>query len=304
MFNSGKGILGGGILGFLLFRGIVPAIANIVFVLYMCYLAWICLGPTKPVLDAARMRVADKMVTQMVEDIRNHRGDVRSAELLHFANDPTDYFSNALRHQLVTNGILDVPDRSMWSKLCARLNLREDTCDTIHEALEEVDPDDVDGVLWGKLDRFETFNGGVLLNGEWYLLDAKAGSVLYSGTLAMDTTSPLKQAIADATKMDGGLLESTAHLIPWYIRLLGFILSTLLLPIVTIAFIRTMVAKRSNKVNAFLLGTYTAIDAILAFFMIGGAFVNGWTTMLFLAATAFAFIYNLILMNFALKLES
>ncbi len=45
----------------------------------------------------------------------------------------------------------------------------------------------------------------------------------------------------------------------------------LLLPVFTIAFIRTMVRKDSNKTNAFVLGIYTVADALLAWLLIGAA---------------------------------
>ena len=99
-------------------------------------------------------------------------------------------------------------------------------------------------------------------------------------------------------------VEIAASVVPWYMRLLGFVLLVLLLPIVTISFIRTMVAKRSNKVNAFVLSVYTVIDMILAFFMVGGTFCSCAAVAVFLGASMLAFLYNVSLMSFALRLET
>ena len=84
---------------------------------------------------------------------------------------------------------------------------------------------------------------------------------------------------------------------------LGLSLVVLLLPVVTISFIRAMVARRSNKVNAFTLAVYTAIDLILAYFMIGMSLETTASVLLFVGAGVFSLIYNLTVMNYALKLE-
>ena len=300
-----------GVLGFSLFREIVPALGSFVFIIYVGYLAWMSLGPQKPVPDTPRQQAADAAVALMIEEIRNNRGNIRSAELLHFANDPTDYFSNSLRSALDRSGILNLEDRSLGEKIRNKLNLRNRGCFSLHEALKSVTADDVDGVLWGRLNRFESSDAGVILNGEWQLVNLKTGTCVYSGKLAIDTTSEAKETlvknvrqIKTALQQNAGFFEYTARLLPWYIRFLGFVLLTLLLPIVTISFIRTMVAKRSNRINSFMLGIYTVLDAIFAFFMVGGAFCSIWAVFLFLIATALALFYNYALMNFALELES
>ena len=87
---------------------------------------------------------------------------------------------------------------------------------------------------------------------------------------------------------------------PW---VLGLALAVLLLPVVTISFIRTMVSKRSNGVNAFTLGVYTAIDAIIAYFMVGMSLETTASVVLFVGAVLFALFYNMAVMNFAVRLE-
>ncbi len=293
--------------------GLITTIISILFVFYVCYLLWMSLGPVKPTLNYVRRCMADLAVNQMLEEIRKNRGDIRSVELLHFANDPTDYFSNALRMKLNTTGILNVEDVSFVEKLRNKMNLRNRGCASFEEALKCADSDAVDGVLWGELETFESHQAGVALTGAWQLVDVKTKNVVYAGMLSFDTAKTaalnkvMDKGILQVEDSSGDLcnfFQYTASFVPWHVRFLGFVLLTLLLPIVTITFVRTMVAKRSNKVNAFMLGIYTLIDAIFAFFMIGGAFCSSWVVFLFLIAVALAFIYNVSLMNFALKLES
>ena len=84
---------------------------------------------------------------------------------------------------------------------------------------------------------------------------------------------------------------------------LAFLLAILLLPVVTISFIRTMVSKRSNGVNALTLAIYTAADFILSFFMVGASLETTGRAVVFMGMGVFALIYNFTVMNYALKLE-
>lgn len=84
---------------------------------------------------------------------------------------------------------------------------------------------------------------------------------------------------------------------------LAFLLAILLLPVVTISFIRTMVSKRSNGVNALTLAIYTAADFILAFFMVGATLGTTGKAVVFIGVGIFSLFYNFIVMNYALKLE-
>lgn len=84
---------------------------------------------------------------------------------------------------------------------------------------------------------------------------------------------------------------------------LAFLLAILLLPVVTISFIRTMVSKRSNGVNALTLAIYTAADFILAFFMVGATLETTGKAVVFIGVGIFSLLYNFTVMNYALKLE-
>jgi len=84
---------------------------------------------------------------------------------------------------------------------------------------------------------------------------------------------------------------------------LASLLAILLLPVVTISFIRTMVSKRSNGVNALTLAIYTAIDFILSFFMMGASLETTGKAVLFIGIGVFSLLYNFTIMNYALKLE-
>ena len=307
---STKGFFSGA-WGIALLRGIVPTLASIVFVIYVSYLGWMSLAPQKPIPDPERQRLANVAVTKIINQLKNGRANIRCTILLHFENDPSDYFTNQLRSQLDATGILNLEDRSFWEKLRNKLNLRNAGCASLAEALNSTKNSDAQGVLWGTLSHFETSESGTVVKGKWQLVEIKTGRIVCVEDINEDTSSPAKaelakdiNALKESIHRNTSFISQTAEMIPWYIRFLGFVLLVLLLPIITIVFIRTMVAKRSNKINAFVLSIYTIIDAIFAFFMVGGRFYSGTTVVLFLIASGLAFTYNYILMNFALKLES
>ena len=268
---------------------------------------WNNYGPEKVMPDEKRQEICIKVVDQIANQIREQRGEAKSAILLHFANDPTDFVTDTLRGKISSSGILNLQKVSVWEKFQKNLKLQIDGCASQDAAMRAVKGADADAVLWGKIDQYESFKNSVVMKGTWQLVDIKTGNIICDGTIDEDTSRQVAVKVADkideiAEKMSP--IAQATQTVAWYNRFLIFILAILLLPIVTITFLRTMVSKRSNGINAVVLGTYTVIGMILAFFMVGAAFTSAWCVGLFIAASLLAFIYNFCMMSFALKLES
>ncbi|MBE6356392.1 MAG: hypothetical protein E7058_04680 [Lentisphaerae bacterium] len=306
---------------FTLLGRIVPVFGSLAFAVYIGFIAWQSVGPEKPEPDRARKTIATAAVNKAVEEIRASRGDIRSAVMVHFANDPSDFVSDAMRNKLNASGVLFLEDITFSERIDKLLNLRTEGVSSTRDALAAAKGCNVDGILWGKIDSFESFDKGAVFTGEWTLIDKKGNEICH-GTFNEDTTvKKVETAKADGKDKDAPAaidldpikkelenaaapVRQTASQIPWYLRFLGFVLLVLILPVVTISFLRWMVSKKSNGINAFVLALYTIIGAICAFFMIGGEFTSIWTTLLFMGAVVFSFCYNVALMSFALKLES
>lgn len=303
-----KGLVGFTALRYLLF--LLPRVGLPIFFIYLFCMAWVNLGPQKPVVNVVRQRAADRAAEKAMCEIRAHRGSLTNVKMYHFANDPTDCLTLKFRDLLNKNGVLNLSDTSFAEKFRHFANFREHGCESLTEAVQAAKGEDVDGVLWGVIDRFESVGNGVLLKGMYQLVEIPSGAVIYEGKLFENS---ITQAVIDSAASEAespGCMKETvdavevaASQVRWHIRFLWFVLFALLLPVVTISFLRTMVAKRSNKVNAFVLSTYTLVDLVLAFFTVGGAFTSIFTVLLFFAAGLAAFAYNVALMNFALKLE-
>lgn len=284
-----------------------------IIIFVVIFVWWIChiLITPVPTADRSRREVADQAIKIIVAELRENAGDITRIELLHFENDPTSYVSDTLREELMRQGGLTLEKPRLVDKLFKLFGIVNKGCGLREKAVKIARRGDADAVVWGRVNRLENERNGATIKGFYELYDLrKGGQVAYEGTIS-STTVPNKIMSGDSASADAGNYlpynEDVALMPlskPWYIRFLWFTVVVLLLPIFTISFIRTMVAKRSNLINAFMLGIYTLIDVIFAFFMIGGKFTGFFSVFLFLLAGSAAFVYNVALMSFALRLES
>ena len=308
MGKPNKTFLGLSVLKLLVFS--LPRIGYPLFLIYLVCYAWMTLGPQKPQVNAIRQRAADRAAYGALAEIRAHRGSLTNVKMFHFANDPTDCLTQKFRNVLDGTGVLNLLDMTLFERLRRFANMRESGCADAAEAVRRAAEAGADGALWGIVDRFESFGEGVLLSGTYQLLEVPSGVVVYDGKFYENTITP--DVIAEVAKK--GLpptgfeaavenAETSVSGIRWHVRFLCFVVIVLLLPVVTITFIRAMVSKRSNRTNAMVLSVYTAVGLIAAFFMVGGSFESFVQVFFFLVGGGFAFGYNLYLMKFALKLE-
>ena len=165
---------------FAILSKLLPTVGSLAFGLYIAYMGWISLGPEKPEPDKYRKELATAAVNKAVEEIRNSRGDIRTAVMVHFANDPSDFVSDTMRKRLNSSGVLSLEDISFSERLEKILNLRTAGAENEKEALAAAKHHKVQGVLWGKIDTFESSDRGAILTGEWTLTD-KEGNTVCSG---------------------------------------------------------------------------------------------------------------------------
>ena len=262
---------------------------------YMGWLGWTTLGPRKPDLGPVRQKMASEAVEEIVENLRQNRGDARNVVLLHFANDPTDNFTDQLRSVIEQRGTFDLQDRTFMEKVRNQLDLRHPPCTSPDAAAEAARSADADAALFGVINRFESFPGGAKVHVNYWLVGAD-GKTICPGRYLEDTP-------AASTTIGTEVVQEVTRSIPWFKRGLAWLVAVLLLPVFTIAFIRTMVSKGSNKTNAVMLGIYTLADAILAYLLVGAALDGFWSVFFFALAVVGAFFYNVRIMGWALKLE-
>lgn len=273
---------------------LLPKVGAVALAGYIAWLGWAHLGPRKPEIGPVRRELADRVVPKIVEDIRTSRDELRHVALLHFGSDPTDYFTDTLRSTIEQRGVLDLRDRTVMEKARNLLNVRHPSYAATDAAVAEGRELDAQGVLYGAIHAFESYPGGSKIDVEVHLADVSTGQTVFTKRYSTEA-SPTASVTA--------AMQEASQSFPWFQRLFGWLIAVLLLPVFTIAFIRAMVRKGSNKSNAFVLGVYTLADALLAWLLVGAALNSWFPVVVFIAAVAVAFLYNIRIMTFALRLE-
>ncbi len=289
-------LLGGATMGtWAVISQVLARIGAVALVGYMAWLGWDYFGPQRPVVGPMRLEVARQLAPDVVADLRKARGDVRTVAVLHLANDPSDVLTAGLRTEIQESGILDVCDTTFMEKVRDGLRLRQPGCANLAAALEEGRSLGVQGVIFGQVNVFESFGGEAKLDVDLRLADVAGRRIL----LERRYTKGLGGGIFTAANVQEEVLKITP-----FKRLLAWAVIVLLLPVFTISFIRAMVRRESNRVNAGVLVVYTAVDIILAYLMVGAALVGWASVIIFLIAAAAALGYNVYIMTFAVRLET
>jgi len=261
---------------------------------YVAWLGWENLGPRKPEVGPVRRQLADDLVPLIVEDIRVSQPVVRQAALLHFENDPSDYFTNRLRSTIEQNGTFDLIDRTASDKLRNVLQLRHPSYSSKDDACKRGRKLGVPGVIYGSIYAFESFSGGAKIDVDVTVADPASGDVIFQKRYSKDTS---------LAALAGPAVQEEVAKVPWVTRGLAWLVVAMLLPVFTIGFIRGMVRKESNRVNGFTLVIYTVADAILAFLLVGAALTSWLPVVVFVAAVGAALVYNVKVMGWAVRLE-
>lgn len=262
-------------------------------------LVWDSMISTRPEIDNSRKKIADTAISKISNDLRRHRGDLKQISVMHFKNDPSDYVTVNLRKKLTSAGIFDVKEAGVLERINYMAKRRNKGFYNIDLAVKHGRSEEVQAVVIGNIERFESINGGAVIKGTVLFISIPDGRIIAEIPVNESTIGAILSDIAISSSEELFGISS----VPWHIRFLVFVMTVLLLPVLTIVFIRCMVAKRSNGCNAFVLGIYTTADMILAFFMSGGV-SSTVSVVVFLSASILAFFYNLAIMSFALKLES
>ena len=155
---------------------------------YIFWMGWQHLGPRKPDIGPVRKELAEKVILDIVEDVRISRGNIRQAALLHCSNDPTDYFTDTLRNTIEQRGILDLRDRTVMEKARNLLNLRHPSYAASDAAVAEGRDLDSQGVLYGAIHAFESYPGGSKIDVEVFLVDVSTGQTVFTKRYSIEAS--------------------------------------------------------------------------------------------------------------------
>ena len=257
---------------------------------------WWWLGPEKPTCDADRKEVANAAVEQAVVQVRAAQGGVRRAALLHLVNDPTDYMTLALRKRLMEGGWLDLDGTPPSEKIRNLFNFRNKGEFDYEKALEYGKDNELDAVIIGNLDRFETTKDGAVLVGKLKFIRVAKGEVVEIPLAAGDPSvvgekaNALAEKAPPAAPADGGLSLTT--------RICLLVVCVIALPLATFPFLKMAMRKDSNVAAATALISLVAIDGVLIRAFLGGS-DNFFGLAIFLVALAASFGYDMFMLSYA-----
>ena len=251
----------------------------------LIWFAWRHFAPYKPVADKSRLHAAERAIVEISALLRQNRGDIKRLTLVNFAGDPSDVLSDQLRSRLNNSGTFILSDRSLTDKLRILLNITQYSTDDMTEALDLAKQTGSDAVLFGTVNRFESFDDNqVLIDIEYSLISCHTGQVVYQGHYESELFQRPLFVISNLG-------------IP---NFLIWILCVLLLPIFTLRFLEVITKRESNIATGAVLALYTAIDCILAWILVshGGGYI---AIAFFIILCLIAFYYNVEIFTIALK---
>lgn len=274
-------------MGFELMRRIlVPVI-----IIYLLLLCWWWLGPEKPQCSSARKVVAQRVIDEVVSGLREVSRDINKVEVFHLKNDPTDFVTFELRKQLMEGGRFDLSGTPIMEKIKAFLNLRNDGDFNVEKARRYAKRKNLDGVIIGTLNQFETTADGVVLDGVLKLVLANTEDVL-----VFPLSSLPKQAQEDGAQR----AETVAIRLAAWERFGFVVLVILLLPITLIKLIKTVLTRESNGAILAVLVLITVLDGFSIHFLMGKEGVLG-SSFVFCILLLSAIVFNLFVFSFTHK---
>lgn len=280
--------------GFRLLQGLVLWVGLLVGAGYLASMAWESFGPHKPELSAARKELVDDTLPEVLTDLREVRGAVRRLVVVPFESDSTGYVTDRLRQRIEESGIFELVDRPLDEKLRQKLNLPLESAGGVSRAVGQARGMKAEAVVFGSVAVLESLEGEGHLALEVGMALVEADRVLLKKTYEKTHRSilGLPRSLSETT----GRFSGTQ-------RFLGWALLVLLLPMVTINFIRATVRKESNSSNGATLGIYTLVDGVMAYLLLGVSLTLWLPALAFAGLLGAAFAYNVMVMSFALKLE-
>lgn len=271
-------------------RVIVPAI-----LVAMPLVLWWWLGPEKPSCDEVRIVAARTAIAKAVDCVRQERGEIRRAALLHLTNDSTDFVTLELRKQLMSGGLLDLDGTPPSEKFRNLFNLRNTGVFSVEEALKHGRSHELDAVLTGEIKLFETVKGKAILDGRLLLVRIADGRVVEIPFSTVSQGGVLGE-VADKLAAESRGEESAP--LSLMTRIVLLTLAIVVIPLLVFPILKKVVVRDSNGATAVALILLLIVDGFIISLALGtsGTFCG---LAVFLIAFAAAFGYDLFILSYA-----
>lgn len=252
------------------------------------------IAPHKQEVGFLRQQVADdacKLAANAIQDVKT---DVRRVTLLPFANDPSGYVTKSLRAELEKRGKFELLDRGLFEKLSRELGINQEGYKTLKDAVRAGNRIGVEGIIFGEVNLFEQDEKKAKIDLDIRFVDLVKDRVLYSNKFVQEFKGNVLSPRYISARLKG--ISVGERLVMW-------ILSVVLVPIITVSFARSMVKRKSNRANAVALSMYSVINILFALLLLGPGLSKWWSVLLLLGAVLLAFAYNVAYLSFLSRLE-
>ena len=272
-------------------------ISAIVVAMNTAMLLWKTFSAPAQQVPQARLKLAEAAAKRFVDQLRQNRGNAKTAVVIHLTNDPTHCITHAIRHRIRETGILNLSNETFTEHFKTSFNLPVEGCVNEQDAMHIAEQTPQDLLIWGTVERFEIDgNSHPILTGELHVIDVSTMEDILSFTLedssVLSEPQPPEQVAAPKENIS-----------PCG-RMISFLLIAMLVPFILFSRIRKLVAKRSNNINLALLTALTVFDTALAMALltkIVSFLPFPWFLLLTVTISIFC---NLMLLSHATRLEA
>jgi len=281
--------------------------STILLLVFLGVETYFLIRPSVPPLDEPRAEVANDVARQVADALGRLAANdwaSRYVRIARFQGDRYDHVRARIENELPSRTncrlVTDSVFAEMRDNLAAKAGrlgvvsavtadgMQAAPVTSLAQALELAQEEKLDYVVCGRVEDFRVELGRAYLRVTVEVADAKSRAIVFtetfeSGNGAVFAGRPA-QTISDAPRRSG-------------LRIAGWILFVILLPLGTGWFWKRLLDRESNFVNVICLLFLTAIDAFLAWALIGFDLSTAWLWIFFLIATGAAATWNLFILN-------
>jgi len=273
-------------------------LSRVLGLLLLGVLAWFMimeLAPQRPPLGPLRQSLAAEAALAMVKDIHARRGDARTAVVLPFEGDSSGRLTAQVRELLQLRGVLLLPPPPLSERISDLFNLPLQGQFNDALAARAAQNAGMDLAIIARVERLESGPERQGVVDVRYRLVSAGGHVVHDGRYRKQVkAAPVMPAMPAALQAGWETL---------LYRGLAWGLMMLLLPVVSVSFIRTMLRRNSNTANAVMLAVYALAGGISAHLLFSPLMDGGWLALTVLGASAIAFAYTVYLASTIINME-
>jgi hypothetical protein len=271
--------------------------------------AWMTVRPKPNPLDARRLELADEVAGKLAESLPRPTLGRPTLVVMPFDRDPTGSVTDAVCRAIERVDRYTIQPPSLLENIFRQYGI----------PVQPVTPEAAESLA------IENAPAEFLLAGRVQMLSARSdmdeasleGVFIPIGGVQDVQTLPAEAPIgANSMQAPIGSLSRAVRLLaetvhdhtadtqpapvetyPWPMRLVLWLLATLLLPVVVTPLVSRGLEKQSNTVNLLMLLGLTTVAGVAAFAMVGFRLDTAWGASLLVAGTGLALVYNWLVLS-------